>query len=97
MRTVLETRTFQKQAEAVWSQADRHEFIDWISRNPDVGDVIPGGEGARKVRWSRPGTGKSAGVRIIYFHLAANELVLLVMLYAKTAKANVSLKEIKRS
>lgn len=97
MRTVIETPTFQKQAEAVWSQEERHAFIDWIAANPDAGDVIPGADGARKVRWSRPGTGKRGGVRVIYFHLAADELVLLVMVYAKAARSNVLPKDIKRS
>ncbi len=68
-------------------------FIDWISANPDAGDVIPGADGARKVRWSRSGMGKRGGVRVIYFHLTADEIVLLVMVYAKAAQANVKPKD----
>ncbi len=96
MRTVIETPTFQKQAEAVWSRDERYAFIDWIARNPDAGDVIPGAEGARKVRWGRPGTGKRGGVRVIYFHLSADEVVLLVMVYAKAARATVKAGDIQR-
>jgi hypothetical protein len=58
-RTVIETPTFQKQAEKLWTEAERLAFIDWIAANPLAGDVIPGADGARKVRWSRTGTGKS--------------------------------------
>jgi hypothetical protein len=36
------------------------------------------------------------GVRVIYFHLTAEEIVLLVMVYAKAAQANVKPKDIKR-
>lgn len=52
MRTVIETPTFQKQAEKLWSEDERLAFIDWIAANPLAGDVIPGADGARKVRWS---------------------------------------------
>ena len=96
MHTVVETAEFQKQARAVWSDTEREAFIDWISANPDAGDVIPGADGARKVRWSRSGMGKRGGVRVIYFHLTAEEIVLLVMVCAKAAQANVKPKDIKR-
>jgi hypothetical protein len=96
MRTVIETIEFQKQAAAVWSEEERHAFIEWIAANPDAGDVIPGAEGARKVRWSRPGMGKRGGARVIYFHLVDDEVVLLIMVYAKAERENVTPKEIKR-
>lgn len=94
MRTVIETPTFQKQAAAVWRAADREAFIDWIAEHPDAGDVIPGADGARKVRWDRPGMGKSGGARVIYFHLVGDEVVLLVMVYAKAERTNVKPKDI---
>lgn len=97
MRTVIETPTFQKQADAVWTAQEREAFIDFIAENPDAGDVIPGADGARKVRWQRQGTGKRGGARVIYFHLLGDEVVLLVMVYAKAERANVKPKDIKRS
>ena len=97
MRTVVETPTFQKQADAVWSEDERHAFIDWIAANPDAGDVIPGADGARKVRWARAGTGKRGGARVIYFYLVADQVVLLVMVYAKAARTNVKAGDIERS
>ena len=97
MRTVIETPTFQKQADAIWTPQEREAFIDFIAENPDVGDVIAGAEGARKVRWQRKGTGKRGGARVIYFHLVGDEIVLLVMVYAKAERSNVKPKDIKRS
>ena len=97
MRTVIETPTFQKQADAIWTTLEREAFIDFIAENPEAGDVIPGADGARKVRWQRRGTGKRGGTRVIYFHLVEDELVLLVMVYAKAERTNVKSKDIKRS
>lgn len=97
MWTVIETPTFQKQAAAIWNEDERHAFIGWIAANPDAGAVIPGAEGARKVRWSRRGMGKSSGVRVIYFQRTADEIILLVMVYAKAARGNIRASDIKRS
>jgi hypothetical protein len=97
VRTVIGTPTFQRQADAVWTTQEREAFIDFIAENPDAGEVIPGADGARKVRWQRQGTGKRGGARVIYFHLAGDGIELLVMVYAKAKRANVKLKEIERS
>lgn len=97
MRTVIETPTFQKQADAVWTAQEREAFIDFIAEHPDAGDVIPGADGARKVRWQRRGTGKRGGVRVIYFDWVGDEVVLLVLVYAKAERANVRPKDINRS
>ena len=97
MFTVIETLTFQKQADKVWSKEERHAFIDWIAANPQAGDVIPGDDGARKVRWAVQGKGKRGGARVIYFNLSEDELVLLVAIYAKSEQSNVSPNDIPRS
>lgn len=96
MRTVIETPTFQKQAARLWDEAERLAFIDWIAAHPTAGDVIPGADGARKLRWSRAGSGKSGGVRVIYFNLSDEELVLLVAVYAKADRGSMSPAEIKK-
>ena len=96
MRPVIETPTFQKQAQRLWSDVERLAFIDWIAVNPLAGDVIPGADGARKVRWSRAGSGKSGGARVIYFNLTEQEVVLLVAVYAKAERANMLPAEIKK-
>lgn len=89
MQTVIETPTFQKQAEKIWSEDERLAFIDWIAGNPLAGDVIPGAEGARKVRWSITGKGKRGGVRIIYFNLTEQGTIILITLYQKADQADI--------
>ena len=97
MFTVIETPTFQKQVADVWTETDRLEFISWIAANPEAGDVIPGADGARKVRWTVQGKGKRGGARVIYFNLSDDEIVLLVAVYTKAERSNILIKEIKRS
>ncbi len=96
MRTVVETPTFQKQAAKLWTEAERLEFIDWIAANSLAGDVIPGADGARKVRWSGGGSGKSGGARVIYFNLTEQQVVLLAAAYAKADRSNMLAADIKK-
>ena len=41
MKTVRETETFKRQADKIWSEEERLEFISYLASNPTVGDVIP--------------------------------------------------------
>ena len=94
MKTVRETDTFKKQADKIWSEDERLEFVTYIAANPDSGDVIPGADGARKIRWSRGYGGKRGGARVIYFNLDV-DLLCLVAIYRKSEKANMRPNEIK--
>jgi hypothetical protein len=96
MLTVVETPTFQKQAAVIWRESERIAFIDWIAQNALAGDVIPGAEGARKVRWSVAGRGKRGGVRVVYFNLSEQGVVLLVTMYAKADQSNIANRTIKK-
>jgi len=60
-------------------------FCAFLAAHPNEGVVVPGSGGVRKLRWSRTGSGKSGGVRVIYFARSqAGELVLL-FIYARAA------------
>ena len=94
MRTVIETPAFEKLADKIWSEDERLDFIKWISLNPLTGDVIPGADGARKVRWSTKNQGKHNGVRVIYFNVSAQGVIYLITLYQKSDIENISTNEI---
>ena len=99
MFTVVETVLFQKQRPLYWTEEERGEFAAHIAENPDAGDVVPGSGGIRKVRWRRAGSGKSGGVRVIYFTRIVEEEIVLLTLYAKSTTDNLTgtkLKEIRR-
>ncbi len=65
MFTVVETLLFQKQWPHYWSEEERGAFATYIAQTPGAGDVVPESGGIRKVRWSRAGSGKSGGVRVV--------------------------------
>jgi len=88
MRTVDETEIFVKYAADIWKDDERTEFIVWLASHPEAGDIIPGSGGCRKVRWSRPGTGKRSGARVIYF-LAHEATIWLLIAYTKSKFDNL--------
>jgi hypothetical protein len=49
--------------------------------------------GLRKARWSAPGSGKRGGVRVIYFHVAADAQVRLLLIYRKGVKDDLTAAE----
>jgi hypothetical protein len=88
--SVVETPTFVRQAEKIWDDEEREAFVDHIARNPLAGDIIPGTGGVRKIRWSRKGTGKRGGARVIYFHHRLDMPLYLLMVYAKASREDMS-------
>ena len=88
MNTVAETSVFIRYAPEIWSDAERMAFVTWIAANPQVGDVIPGSGGCRKVRWMRAGMGKRGGVRVIYFN-GHDGRVWLLIVYTKAKFDNL--------
>lgn len=99
MLTVVETLLFQRQWPLYWTEQERGTFAAYISEHPSAGDVVPESGGIRKVRWSRAGSGKSSGVRVIYFTRTSEGELVLLTIYAKAKTDNITgtkLKEIRR-
>ena len=91
MQTIIETPEFRRCAKALKVTLDElAEIISFIAENPSVGDEMAGTGGARKVRFSRPGTGKSGGYRVITFYSGKDIPVFLLSMFAKSQKINLS-------
>ena len=84
MYTIIETPTFQEDARKIWSEQERGAFCAWLAANPEVGAVIPGSGGCRKIRWSIAGTGKRGVARVIYYNRLQNEEIWLLVIYTKS-------------
>ena len=87
--TVVETKLFSRLSVGVWNDGELAEFVDYIARDPEAGVVIPETGGVRKIRWSRAGSGKRGGVRVIYFFYDEDHPLYLIAIYAKAARENL--------
>ena len=96
MYTVVETAQFQSMAADVWDIDTYFAFVGFIADNPEAGDVIPGAEGVRKVRWQVKGRGKRGGSRVVYFNQLEDGLIVLLAVYAKNDKADLPRKTVRR-
>ena len=98
--TVVETYVFRRQWPHYWTEEQLGSFAAYISEHPLAGDVVPESGGLRKVRWGRRGSGKSGGVRVIYFLQTNEGQIVLLTIYARSETDNVTgakLKEIRRA
>ena len=64
--------------------------------NPELGDVIPGSGGVRKLRWGVSGRGKRGGLRLIYFVRLRHGEIWMLTLYAKNVAENIPAKVLKK-
>ena len=90
MHTVVETPTYLKSAEKLFSDEERDSIVSTLAANPEAGDVIPGTGGFRKLRFSRQGMGKRGGSRLIYLYGGPEFPLFLITAYAKNEKGNLS-------
>jgi hypothetical protein len=66
-----------------------------LANDPELGDVMPGTGGFRKLRWAdaRRGKGRRGGLRVIYFYFPSEQQVWLMTLYDKDEAADLTRKQ----
>jgi hypothetical protein len=94
--TVIETPTFSRLWPDYWTEDERGEFVMWLVTHPEVGDVIKGSGGCRKVRWSRAGMGKRGGVRVIHYNRLSDGVIYLLLIYSKGVRDSIEPKVLKK-
>lgn len=86
----IETPLFTRQILALLPDDDYAALQQDLAANPEKGDLVPSGGGIRKVRSRRPGTGKSGGIRVIYYWITAEDQILMLLAYAKAKQENLT-------
>ena len=75
---------------------ESYRKLQWaLMDNPELGDVMPGTGGFRKIRWgdSRRGKGKRGGLRVIYYYLTADHQIWFFTLYDKDEAVDLTADE----
>ena len=88
------TPAFDRKVAKLLSEDVLKEFLDHIEVNPEAGKIISGTGGVRKIRWKKGDNdkGKSGGVRILY-HYSDDLLILLITIFGKSEKEDISQEE----
>ena len=88
--TVVETPEFLAATKAIMDENERGVLVDFLSRNPLAGDLIPGTGGVRKLRWGLEGRGKRGGARVIYYYHSDIMPLFALTAFAKNRRADLS-------
>lgn len=89
----VETPLFTKQITALLSDDEYRGLQMLLVENPERGDLIKGGGGIRKIRYARQGTGKSGGLRAIYYWVSRDDTVYMLVAYPKSRKDGLTREE----
>ncbi len=85
----IETPVFTKLIIGLLSDDSYRILQDNIAKNPQSGDLIPGGGGIRKLRFALPGMGKRSGARLIYYWQTSKHKTYLLLAYSKSKEENL--------
>ena len=91
-----ETKTFTREVSSLLTEENYFAFQTYLQENYHLGDVIPGGNGLRKIRWRTKSKGKRGGVRIIYYFASEKGYIYLLGIYEKSRKSDLEKDQLKR-
>src|SRR5260370_9717513 len=91
----IEAPAFSRYVSDYLADEEYREFQSRLALNPELGDLIPGTGGFRKLRWADPrrGKGRRGGLRFIYYYFKAEQKVWLMTLYGKDEASDLTPKE----
>jgi len=68
---------------------DAYTALQWaLVLHPEIGSVVPGSGGVRKMRWAGSGRGKRGGLRVIYYWRKHAGEIWMLTIYAKAKQKN---------
>jgi mRNA-degrading endonuclease RelE of RelBE toxin-antitoxin system len=91
----IETSVFSRHIVEIMTDEEYRKLQSFIMINPDIGVLIRGSGGLRKIRWDSRGHGKSGGARIIYYWATRFNEILMLCVYAKNEMDDLSLDQLK--
>jgi hypothetical protein len=83
---------FTRQVVELMADDEYSELQAALVLQPQLGDLIPGTSGLRKVRWTEQarGRGKRGGVRVIYYWHRTGSLIYMLLAYSKKQRDDLS-------
>jgi mRNA-degrading endonuclease RelE of RelBE toxin-antitoxin system len=92
---LIETPIFTRKITGILSD-DEYSAMQWaLAINPEMGPVIPGCGGLRKLRWRASGKGKRGGMRVIYYVYVRNQKIYLLYPYRKSEQEDLTHEQLK--
>ncbi len=86
----IETPIFTKRVKELLDDDTYRLLQIRLMVTPEIGDLIEGTGGLRKVRVASNGHGRRGGARVIYYHFVARTQVALLLIYPKNEQSDLS-------
>ena len=90
---IVETSVFTKRVDKLLDRESFRLLQLRLVAEPDAGDVVKGTGGLRKIRWQGSGRGKRGGVRVIYYLAREDEVILLLLIYGKNERDDLTTRQ----
>ena len=91
---IAETTIFTREITRILSDEEYKELQIFLVEHPKSGVVIKGSGGLRKLRWSIKNSGKSGGIRNIYYYQEDENLIIMIYVYEKSKTSDLTPKQI---
>lgn len=88
--TLVELAEYVRDANRLLNEESQEELKLFLAQNPTAGQIMVGTGGVRKLRWARPGSGKSGGVRVIYYFYNETMPLFRLNMFGKNEKEHLS-------
>lgn len=92
---VVETPVFTRRVLTLLRDDDYRLLQYQLVARPEVGNVIRGSGGLRKIRWAATGRGKRGGVRVIYYWAADQEIIVMLLIYGKNEQDDLTSEQLR--
>jgi len=92
---VVETPVFTRSVLKLLTDDDYRLLQHEVVARPDVGSIIRGSGGLRKIRWAATGRGKRGGVRVIYYWAVDREIILMLLIYGKNEQDDLTAEQLR--
>src|SRR5579863_3570401 len=91
----IEASSFTRSVSNYFDDDEYRKLQTELASKPELGDVMPGTGGFRKLRWADPkrGKGRRGGLRVIYFYFVGEQQIWIMTLYGKNEAVDLSPKE----
>jgi hypothetical protein len=92
---IVEAPAFTRYFSSYLNDDEYRELQNRLAAGQELGDVMPGTGGFRKLRWTDPrrGKGRRGGLRVIYYYFPGEQQIWLMTLYDKDEASDVTPKQ----
>jgi hypothetical protein len=92
---IVEAPAFTRYFSSYLNDDEYRELQNRLAAGPELGDIMPGTGGFRKLRWADPrrGKGRRGGLRVIYYYFPGEQQIWLMTLYDKDEASDLTAKQ----